>query len=207
MLILPGCQQCALVDEVLQIRAGEARSALSQLTEAHVLRKGFPLGVDLQDLLPALDVRQTYIHLPVKPSGPQQCGVQHIRPVGGGQDHHALVGGKAVHLYQKLVQGLLTFVMTAAQTGAALTAHGVDLVNEHNGGGLLFRLLKQVPDTAGAYAHIQFHKVGTGNGQEAHAGLAGHRLGKQRLAGAWRAHQQHALGDSGAQIDILLWIF
>ena len=97
--------------------------------------------------------------------------------------------------------------MTAAQTGAALAAHGVDLVNEHNGGGLLFRLLKQVPDTAGTYAHIQFHKVGTGNRQEAHAGLAGHRLGKQRLAGTRRAHQQHALGDSGAQIDILLWIF
>ena len=96
--------------------------------------------------------------------------------------------------------------MTAAQTGAALTAHGVDLVDEHDGGGGLFRLLKQVAHTAGAHADIHFHKVGTGDGQEFHARLTGHGLGQQSLAGARRAHQQHALGDACAQIVVLLRI-
>ena len=97
--------------------------------------------------------------------------------------------------------------MTAAKARAALAAHGVDLVNEHNGGRLLFRLFKEIPDAGRAYAHIQLHKVGAGNGEEAHAGLPGYRLGQQRLAGTRRAYQQHTLGDAGAQIDVFLRIF
>ena len=162
--------------------------------------------MDLQNLLPALDVRQSHVDLPVKAAGPQEGGVQHIRAVGGGQDHHPLVGGKAVHLHQQLVEGLLPLVVPAAKTGAPLTAHGVDLINEYDGGRVLFRLLKEVPDPAGAHAHIQLHKVRAGDGEEAHAGLPRHGLGKERLAGARRAHQQHALGNPRPQGDELLGV-
>ena len=96
--------------------------------------------------------------------------------------------------------------MATAQAGPSLAAHGVDLVDEYDGGGLLLGLIEQVPDPAGAHAHIQLHKVRAGNGQEVDPRLAGHRLGDQRLAGARRAHQQHALGDPGAQGDELLGI-
>ena len=48
------------------------------------------------------------------------------------------------------------------------------------------------------------HKVRAGDRQEAHTGLAGHSLGQQRLAGARRADQQHALGNAGTQRNILL---
>ena len=96
--------------------------------------------------------------------------------------------------------------MSAAQAGAALAAHRVDLVDEDDGGGLLLGLVKQVPDPAGAYAHVQLHKVGAGDGQEVDSGLSGHRFGDQRLASARRAHQQHALGDAGPQGDELLGV-
>ena len=96
--------------------------------------------------------------------------------------------------------------MSAAQTAAALASHGVDLVYENNGRRLLFRLLKQVAHTAGAHAHIHFHKVRAGDGQKRHVRLAGHGLGQQGLAGARRANQQHALGDVGAQLQILVRI-
>ena len=39
-----------------------------------------------------------------------------------------------------------------------------------------------------------------------HPGLAGHRLGDEGLTGARRAHQQHALGDAGAQGGELLGV-
>ncbi len=137
-LVLPGRQQSRLIDEVFQIRSGESCRSLGQPPQIHVLCQRLSPGVDLQNLLPAPDIRQAHIDLPVEPAGPQQGRVQHIGPVGRRQDHHALVGGKSVHLHQKLVQGLLPLVMAAAQSGTPLAAHGVDLVNKHNGGRGLF---------------------------------------------------------------------
>ena len=151
-----------------------------------------------------LAVRPAHEHLPVKPAGPQQGGVQDIRPVGGRQDHHALVAGEAVHLHQQLVEGLLPLVVSAAQARAPLAAHGVDLVDEHNRRGGLFRLVKEVPDPAGAHAHVELHEVRAGDGEELHPRLPGHGLGQQGLAGARRAHQQHTLGDAGPQIQVPL---
>ncbi len=180
--------------------------ALARSLQGHVLGQRLLSGVDLQDLLPALDVGQAHIDLPVKTAGPQQGGVQNVLAVGGGHDDDPLVGGKAVHLHQQLVQSLLPLVVSAAQAGAALAAHGVDLVDKDDGGGLLLGLVKQVPDPAGAHAHVQLHKVGARDGQEVDPGLARHRLGDQRLAGARRAHQQHALGDAGAQGGKLLGV-
>ena len=74
----------------------------------------------------------------------------------------------------------------------------VDLVDEHDAGGHLGRLLKEVPDAAGAHAHEHLHEVGAGDGEEGHLGLAGHGLGQQGLAGAGGAHQQRALGQLSA---------
>ena len=206
VLIFPCGQQRALVDEIFQIRAGKAGGAPSQAAQIHILRQRLTLGVDLQNFLPALDVRQAHIDLPVKAARTQQGRVQYIRPVRGSKDHHALIGGKAVHLHQKLIERLLPLIVSAAEACASLAAHGIDLVDEHNGRGLLFRLFKKVPDAACAHAHVQLHKVGAGNGQKAHAGLSGDSLGQQRLASARRAYQQYALGDSGAQVDILLGV-
>ena len=109
-------------------------------------------------------------------------GRQRGAGLGGGHDDDSLVGGKAVHLHQELVQGLLPLVVAAAQAGASLAAHGVDLVDEDDGGAVLLGLVEQVPDPAGAHAHIQLHKVRAGDGEEAHAGLPRHGLGKERLA-------------------------
>ena len=93
--------------------------------------------------------------------------------------------------------------MAAAQAGAPLAAHGVNLVDEDNGGGILLGLLKQVPDPGGAYAHVELHKVRAGDGEILAAGLPGHRPGQQGFAGARRAHQEDALGNAGAQLGIL----
>ena len=151
-LAAPSRQQGRLVEEVLQIGAGKACGAAGDLLQIHVLRQWLVLGVYLQDLLPALDVRQPHIDLPVEPSRTQQRRVQNIHTVGGSQHHHALVGAEAVHLHQQLVQGLLPLVVSATQTAATLTAHGVDLVDENDGRGALLGLLEQIPHTGGAYA-------------------------------------------------------
>src|ERR1700742_323499 len=48
-------------------------------------------------------------------AGAQQRRIQHVGPVGGGDQDHAFIGFKAVHLDQQLVEGLFAFVIAAAQ--------------------------------------------------------------------------------------------
>ena len=96
--------------------------------------------------------------------------------------------------------------MAAAHAGAPASGNRIDLVDEHDTGRILLRLLKQIADTGCAHAHKHLHKVGTGNGEEGHARLSGHRLGKQRLARSGRSHEQQALGDSGANAGVLLGV-
>src|ERR1700738_2082636 len=80
----------------------------------------------------------------------------------------------------------------------------VDLVDEDNAGGILLALLKQVPDPAGSDANKHLNEVRTGNGKERNIRFAGYRSRQQRLAGSWRSNQQHALGDTSAELLELL---
>ena len=63
----------------------------------------------------------------------------------------------------------------------------------------LLGLLEEVAHAAGADADEHLDEVGARDGEERHAGLTGHGPGQQRLAGAGRAVQQHALRDLGAE--------
>ena len=98
----------------------------------------------LQDFYTAFDIGIIDGNLPVETAGTQQRGIQNIRAVGGGNNDDAVIYSKAVHFYKKLVQRLLTLIVTAAPAGAAVTADRVNLVDEHDTGRSLFRGLKQI---------------------------------------------------------------
>jgi hypothetical protein len=60
-------------------------------------------------------------------------------------------------------------------------------------------LLEQVAHPRRADADEHLDELAAGDREERHPGLAGHGLGQQRLAGAGRADQQHALGHARAR--------
>ena len=157
-----------------------------------------------ENLFAAAHVRQADNHAAIKAPGAQQRRIEHVGPVGGRYQDHAVVGLEAVHLDQQLVERLLALVVAAAQSGAAMAAYRVDFVDEDDAGGVLLALLKQVAHAARADADKHLHKVRTGDGEEGHIGLAGHSTGQQGLAGSRRSDQQHALGNAPAQLLELL---
>ncbi len=156
-------------------------------------------GVDLEDLLAALAVGAVDDDLAVEAARPQQRRIEDVRPVGGGDEDDVVLHLEAVHLDEQLVQRLLALVVAAAHAGASVAADGVDLVHEDDAGGVLFGLLEEVADAAGADADEHLDEVRSRDREEGDPGLAGDRAGEQRLAGAGRAVEQHALGDPGAQ--------
>ena len=139
-----------------------------------------------------------------KRPGPKERGVEDVGAVGGGDDDDVRAGIEAVHLDEDLVEGLLALVVAAAEAGAALAADGVDFVDEDDAGGVLLGLVEEVADAAGADADEHLDEFGTGDAEERHAGFAGDGAREQRLTGAGRADQQHALGDARAERGELL---
>ena len=204
VLVAPGGEQGGLVHEVCEVRAGEAGGELGDALEVHLGRDGLVLAVDRQDPLATLHVGAVDRHLAVEAARAQQRGVEDVGAVGRGDEDDGGVVLEAVHLHEQLVQGLLALVVAAAEAGAPLAADGVDLVDEDDRGGGLLGLLEEVAHAARADADEHLDEVGSGDGEERDARLAGDRLGEQRLARARRAHEQHAAGDLGAHLEVTL---
>ena len=200
--VVPDGSQSGLVDDVCQLRAGSAGGHSCHGFKVHIVGNLYLFGVNLQNFLPAVQIRQLHGNPAVKPAGTGQGRVKGLGAVGGGQNNHAAVVLKAVHLRQQLVQGLLPFVVAPHAAGVSLLANGVNLVNEHDAGSLLLGLLEEVSDLAGAHAHEHLHKFRAAHGEEGDIGFAGHGLCQHGFAGARRANQQHALGHGGADFRV-----
>src|SRR4051794_19240648 len=100
-----------------------------------------------ENFFAALHIGQADRDLPIKTAGPQQCWIQYIGPIGCCDDDHAFLGVEAVHLDEQRVQCLLALVMTAAESVSAMTAHGIDLVDENEAWRRLLTLLEHVANT------------------------------------------------------------
>ena len=137
-----GGQQRGLVEHVGQISAGHAGGALGQGVERDVVGQRLVLGVHLEDLGAACDVRVGHRDLAVEAAGAQQRRVQDVRAVRRRDQDDAFAAGEAVHFHQQLVEGLFALVVASAHAGAALASHRVDLVDEDDARAVLAGLLE-----------------------------------------------------------------
>src|SRR5213594_692157 len=206
LLVGAGGKDRGLVDQVRQVRATEARRLAGQHVQVDRRVQRLVARVHVEDRPPALDVGPVEGDVAVEATRAKQRGVEHVGPVRGRDDDDVRVGVEAVHLHEQLVEGLLALIVSAAQAGAALSAHGVDLVHEDDAGRVLLGLVEQVADAAGADADEHLDELRARDREEGDPGLAGHGLAEQRLARAWRADEQHALGDARAEGHELLGV-
>ena len=160
----------------------------------------------MQHLLAAVDVGLVDQHLAIEAAGAQQRRIEHLGPVGGGHDDDGLAGVEAVHLGQQLVERLLALLVAADRALRPHLAQRVELVDEDDARRLGLGLREQIAHAGRADADEHLHELRAAQAEERHLGLAGDGPGQQRLAGARRADQQHALGNAAAQRGVLLRI-
>ena len=160
--------------------------------------------VDLEDLAAAVLVRRLHGDAPVEASRAQQRGVEDLGAVGGADHDDRLGGLEAVHLGQDLVERLLALVVRAGDAGRPLpgAADGVELVDEDDRRRRLLGLGEQVAHARGADADDRLDELRRRDREEGRVSLAGHRTREQRLAGAGRPVEQHAVGDSRAEAHV-----
>ncbi len=94
---------------------------------------------------------------------------------------------------------MFTFVVTAAQTGAAHPADGVDFVDENDGRRVFFGFFEHVPHAGSTHADKHLDEFGAADAVKRHIGFPGGGLGHQCFADARRTDQQYSLGQFAAQ--------
>lgn len=154
----------------------------------------------LQNLLTTANIRQAYHHLTVKTAVTQQRRVKDVRTVSCGDNDDTFVTFEAVHLNQHLVQRLLTFIVTTAQTSATLATYGVDFIDEDNARCRFLGLFEHVTHTRRADTDEHFHKVRTGNRKEWHLRFTRNGFCQQGFTGTRRADHQDAFRNFTAQL-------
>ena len=137
--------------------------------------------------------------LTVEAAGAEQRRVEDVGPVRRCDQDDVVLQLEPVHLDEELVQRLLALVVAAAEAGAAMAADRVDLVHEDDARRRLLRLLEQVAHARSADADEHLDEVRAGDREERHARLARDRAREERLTGAGRPVEQHALGDACAE--------
>ena len=204
LFILTRGEKRSLIYQVGQICTGKARSTLGNNIKVNIIAYRLTLNVYLQNVGTTLDIRTVNHNLAVKAARTQQCRVQNIRTVCGGNHDNAFISTKAIHLYQQLVQGLLSFIVATAKSGTTLTADSINLVNKDDAGSTLFSLVKQITYAGCAYADKHLHKIGARNAEEGYACLAGNSLSQQGFTCTRRSVQKHTLRNLSTQVIILL---
>ena len=101
---------------------------------------------------------------------------------------------------------MLALVITAAVTGTAVAAHGINFVYKDDTGGIFLSLLEHIAHPAGADADKHFDKIRAGNGKERHPGFASNGARQKGFTCARRAHQKRAFGDLPTKAAKLLRI-
>ena len=130
---------------------------------------------------------------PVEAPRPQQGAIEDVGLIGRREHDDAFAAREAVHLGQDLVQRLLLLRRPADRHRPARAPDRVELVDEDDRRRVFARLLEQVAHARGADADDHLDEFGGAHREERNAGLARDSFGEQRLAGARRPDEQHAL--------------
>ena len=199
-------QQRRFVQQVAQIGAGKARRLLGDNIQIDVLAERLAFCVHFQDSPAAPQVRTVDGNLPVKTAGAQQRRVEDVGTVRRGDRNDAFVGAEAVHFYKQLVQRLFAFIVTAAETCAALAAYGVDFVDEDDARRVFLSLGEKIAHAGRADADEHFYEVRAADAEKGNARFAGNGPGQQGFPRARRPEEQHALGNLGSDVVVLAGI-
>ena len=183
--------ECCLIHQIGKVCTGKSRRTTRQCFYFNIGCQRHLLHMHFQNLLTTQQVGARNHHLAVKAARTQQRRVKYVGTVGGGHKNHTLVGLKAIHLNQQLVQCLFPFIVAAADTCATMTSHRIDFINEDNARCVLLALFKHITHTRCTDADKHLNKVRTGDGEERNIGFAGNRTGQQGFTCSRRAKQQH----------------
>mmetsp|Transcript_11735 Transcript_11735/g.25389 ORF Transcript_11735/g.25389 Transcript_11735/m.25389 type:complete len:356 (+) Transcript_11735:1192-2259(+) len=160
-----------------------------------------------ENLATTLEIRKIDHNAAVKTTRTKQCLVKNVCAIRGGNHNNAIILLKPVHLHEHLIQSLLSLVVSTRKPSTALAPNSVDLVDEDNARRVLLCVCKQITHARSTHTYKHLHKFRARDRKERHSGLSSHCTRKQRLSGSWRALENNATRNLGANLRESLRFF
>ena len=146
-LIAARGEERRFINEVREIGSREARGRFRESRDFDVWTHGNLAEMNLEDPFASPHVGTIDDNPAVEAARTKERRIEHVGTVGRGDEDDALGAFEPVHFDEQLIQSLFALVVTAAETGAAMTTDRVDLVDEDDAGRALLALLEQVAHT------------------------------------------------------------
>ena len=205
-VVLTGRQQSRFVYQVRQVSAGKARRPTGDDLRINIRCGRHLAQMHLQDEFAPPNIGVRHDDLAVEPAGTQERRIEDVRTIRRGDEDHALVRLKTIHLDQQLIQCLLALIIAATKSGAAVPPNCIHFIDKQQTRRILLSLLEHIAHTASADTDKHLDKLGAGDREEWHICFARNGARQERFTRPWRTDEEHSLRNAATQALELLRI-
>ena len=135
----------------------------------------------------SLEIGKINSDLSIETSRTKKCLIKNISTICSCNSDNSGVSIETVHLYKKLVNGLLTLVISSSKSCATLTSNCINLVNENNTGGVLLSLGENITYTRSSNSDKHLYELGSRDGDEGNSSFSSNSLCEKGLTGTGRS--------------------
>ena len=143
----------------------------------------------LEDINSSFQIRLVNDDPTIKTSRTKQRRIQDLRTVRSCKKQQPFICIESIHFRKKLIQRLLTLIVSAELAVPALT-DCIDLIDEDDTRSHLLSLFEKVSHSGSTYTDIHLNKRRTGQRKERHIRLTSNRFRKKSLTCSRRSHKQ-----------------
>jgi len=165
-----------------------------------IVRHRYLAHMHLEYLLAAADVRQRHIHLAVETAGRSNAGSSTSGRLVAAMMITPSLPSKPSISTSNWLRVCSRSSCPPPRPAPALAADCVDSSMKMMHGACFFACSNMSRTARGTDADEHLDEIRTGDREERHLGLAGDRLGEQRLAGTRAAGHEHTLGDVATEL-------
>ena len=132
---------------------------MSNRFKIYIIIKLYIFCMNAKNFFTTFYIRTFNRNLSVKTTRTKQCRIKNICTVCCSKNNQAFFIFKTVHFYQKLVQGLFTFIISTTKTIYTAFSQSIDFIYKHDTRCFFTSLFKQITNTAGSNTNKHFNKV------------------------------------------------
>src|SRR3989344_6401802 len=139
----------SFIDQVSEVSARKSRSTFCNHTQLHGFSNGFVFCMDHENLFAFINIGEIHSDTTIKTSRTKQRRTKHVWRIGSRNDDYTGICFKSIHFNENLIQCLFSFIVSTAQSCAAMTSHSINFINKNNRRSVFLSLFEEIADTTG----------------------------------------------------------